>query len=226
MASFATSPSKSSISLSGKDDDFTASSPVLPGVDTARSAFEECALTGVAGEAASASTSSSGVGLLLLAPVLMDKSKSLSIVPFVTLGVPVLFDTSKRLAIFGFLGEEELEDPWLFSPDQSCSFCSFTSRLERLALLLETGYPPEKDKKEMQVRISVRQMQDSVEARHRLNARYNTSPRNETNSETNGGEVKCLLSLTVGLEICISSSHLASWECDLFLVHDCSCCLL
>jgi hypothetical protein len=83
---------------------------MLPGVDTVGSAFEECSFTGVAGEA-EASTSSSGVGLLLLAPVLMDKSKSLSIVPFFTLGDPVIFDTFKMLAIFGFLGEEELVDP-------------------------------------------------------------------------------------------------------------------
>jgi hypothetical protein len=50
--------------------------------------------------------------------------------------------------------------------------------------------------------------------------------RNESNSEICGAKVKCLLSLTVGLEFCISDSHLASGECDLFLVHDCSCCLL
>jgi hypothetical protein len=85
---------------------------MLPGVVTERSGFEEGALTGVAGEAEASTSSSSGVGLLLLAPVLMDKSKSLSIVPFVTLGDPVLFDTSKRLAILGFfLGEEGLVDP-------------------------------------------------------------------------------------------------------------------
>jgi hypothetical protein len=82
---------------------------MLPGVVTVRSVLEEFPLAGEEG----ASTSSSE--LLFFAPVLMDKSNSLSTVPttdpFVTLGDPGLFGPSEMLVRTGFLGEEELVDP-------------------------------------------------------------------------------------------------------------------